>query len=109
MIARVNARTSTFGRNVQAEVNSAVVDIIARLESVESRFPDDANIDKISSINDALFAERIEQLSARLATLEQNQLTKWDVAITVSVVLGGIGAVVGATYGVLIALGILVQ
>ena len=44
-----------------------------------------------------------------LGLLEQQQLTKWDVAITVSLVVAGIFSVVGATYGVLKALGVLVQ
>ena len=76
-----------------------------RLQAIEKRFPDEASIDKIASINDALFAQRIDQLVDRLEKLEEKVLTKWDVAIIVSLVAAGIFTIVGATYAVLKALG----
>jgi len=92
---------------IRSEVESRLNEIKGRIQAIEERFPDKSSIDKIASINDALFAERIEQLGARLEKLEAKQLTKWDVAITVSMVVAGIFAVVGATYAVLIALGVI--
>lgn len=86
---------------VRSEVEGRMSEVRERLENIEKRFPDDATIDKIASINDALFAQRIEQLSARIDKLEEKLLTKWDVALIVSVVAAGIFAVVGATYAVL--------
>ncbi len=76
-----------------------------RLQAIENRFPDEASIDKIASINDALFAQRIDQLSERLDKIEEKILSKWDVATIVSIIASGIFAVVGATYAVLKALG----
>jgi hypothetical protein len=90
---------------VGQEVESKMQEVRGRIEAIEKRFPSDATIDKISSINDALFAQRVEQLSERLAKLEEKTLTRWDVALTVSVMVGGVFAVVGATYAVLKSLG----
>jgi hypothetical protein len=90
---------------ISKEVETRMQEVGHRLAAIEERFPSDATIDKISSINDALFAQRIEQLTERLAKLEEKALDKWDVALTVSLVVGGIFAVVGATYGVLKAFG----
>lgn len=89
---------------VREEIDKKVIDIRTRLEQIEGRFPDTNTIDKISSINDALFAERIELLAKRLDSLEAKQLGKWDVAIVVSLVISGISVVVGATYSVITVL-----
>lgn len=86
---------------VTAEVDEKMSGLRERLQAIEKRFPDEASIDKIASINDALFAHRIDQLFDRIEKLERKVLTKWDVAIIVSVVATGIFAVVGATYAVL--------
>jgi len=91
---------------VRGEVEKRVTEIRERLEKIETRFPDASSIDKISSINDALFAERIDQLEKRLEGIESSLLSKWDVATIVSVVLSGIFMVVGATYGALKAFGV---
>ena len=98
IVARIADQKEPSGEKVRAEVDKAITELKARLESIETRFPDSSSIDKIASINDALFAERIDQLSQRIVILEQKQLTQWDVAITVSLVVAGIFTVVGATY-----------
>lgn len=107
IVARIYSEGQLTDENLQAEVDTVVSELKERLENIESRFPDDSSIDKISSINDALFAERIEQLANRLTNLENNQLTKWDVATVVSLIVAGIFTVVGATYAVLGTLGVL--
>ncbi|TXT37279.1 MAG: Uncharacterized protein FD135_3725 [Comamonadaceae bacterium] len=86
---------------LKLELDERITEVRERLESIEKRLPSDATIDKISSINDALFAQLIEQLSTRLDKLEDKLLTKWDVAQIVSVVVAGIFTVVGTTYAVL--------
>ena len=86
---------------VREEIENKVADIRGRIEQIETRFPDTVKIDKISSINDALFAERIELLAKRLDSLESKILSKWDVAIIVSLVIAGISFIVGATYSVI--------
>jgi hypothetical protein len=73
----------------------------ARIEKIERRFPEESQIEKIASINDALLSERIDQLSKQLENVEKRVLTKWDVAVLVSMMMGGVAFVVGATYSVL--------
>ncbi|WP_430433797.1 hypothetical protein [Methyloversatilis sp.] len=90
---------------VATEVDERMKGLKERLQAIENRFPDEASIDKIASINDALFAQRIDQLSERLDKIEEKILSKWDVATIVSIIASGIFAVVGATYAVLKALG----
>ncbi len=90
---------------VRKEIDKKVSDIRSRIEQIESRFPDSDTIDKISSINDALFAERIELLAKRLDSMEAKILSKWDVAIIVSAMIVGISFVVGATYSIITIIG----
>ena len=86
---------------IRVEIEERIEAFHKRLENIESRFPEKDSIDKIASINDALFAERIEQLQKKIETIEKSNLTKWDVALVVSMVVAGIFAIVGATYAVL--------
>jgi hypothetical protein len=101
IVEGVSERDGLSKEQIRTVVEDRISDVRGRLEAIEKRFPDNATIDKISSINDALFAQRIEQLSSKVLALEEKLLTKWDVAIIVSVVAAGIFAVVGATYAVL--------
>ena len=71
------------------------------IEKIERRFPDEAQMDKVASINDALLSQRIDQLKERIDKMEEKIPSKWDIALTVSAILGGICAVVAATYGVI--------
>jgi hypothetical protein len=80
-------------------------EVSERIKKIEGRFPEEAQIEKIASINDALLAERIDQLSKQVQALELRTLSKWDVALTVGLIISGIIVVVGATYGVFKALG----
>lgn len=101
IVEGVSEREGLSREQARTEVEDKMTEVRGRLEAIEKRFPDDATIDKIASINDALFAQRIEQLSTRIEKLEEKLLTKWDVALIVSIVAAGIFAVVGATYAVL--------
>jgi DNA-binding FrmR family transcriptional regulator len=101
IVEGVSDREGLSREQVRKEVEHRMTEVQGRLEAIEKRFPDDATIDKIVTINDALFAQRIEQLSTRIEKLEEKMLTKWDVALIVSTVVAGIFAVVGATYAVL--------
>lgn len=101
IVEGVSERESLSREQVRTEVEEKMAEVRGRLEAIEKRFPGESTIDKIASINDALFAQRIEQLTSRIETLEEKLLTKWDVALIVSIVAAGIFAVVGATYAVL--------
>lgn len=97
----VSEREGLSREQARTVVEDKMTEVRGRLEAIEKRFPNDATIDKIASINDALFAQRIEQLSTQIEKIEEKLLTKWDVALIVSIVAAGIFAVVGATYAVL--------
>lgn len=101
LLERISSLDGLSKSQVREEIDAKVVGIRGRLEDIENRFPDTDTIDKISSINDALFAERIELLSKRLDSIESKIIGKWDVAIIVSMLITGISFVVGATYSII--------
>jgi uncharacterized coiled-coil protein SlyX len=86
--------------DVDKEVETAVTAFSARLERIEQRFPDTATIDKIASINDAVFATKIEQLQKSLEQIDAKVLSKWDVATIVFAVIGAVGVIAGAIFTV---------
>jgi len=90
---------------MQKEIEGQMHEVSDRIKKIEDRFPEESQIEKIASINDALLAERIDQLSKQVQALESRTLSKWDVAVTVGAIISGMIIVVGATYGVLKALG----
>ncbi|MEH8019578.1 hypothetical protein MN202_20270 [Rheinheimera muenzenbergensis] len=106
IVSKISSQGEISHDDVKAEVGRAVQEINSRLEKIEARFPDKSSIDKIASINDALFAERLEQLSSRITEMEKKQLSKWDVALVVSMIVAAIFTVVGTTYAVLKAVGV---
>lgn len=106
IVARVEAALPLASRDeMQKEIKNHMEEVSERIKKIEDRFPEEAQIEMIASINDALLAERIDQLSKQVQALESRTLSKWDVALTVGVIISGIIIVVGATYGVLKALG----
>ena len=105
IVARVEALPLASREAMQQEIEMQMGEVKKRIEKIENRFPEEAQIEKIASINDALLSERIDQLSKQVQAIESRILTKWDVALTVSAVVTGIIVVVGATYAVLKAFG----
>ena len=101
----VSEREGLSREQVRKDVDNRMTEVRTRLEAIEKRFPNDSTIDKVASINDALLAQRLEQLAASISQLENKILAKWDVALIVSAIVAGIFAVVGATYAALNALG----
>ncbi|SRR6266487_5246478 len=82
------------------EVEGAVKAVQERLERIEQRFPEEATLDKIASINDAILATKIERLEKSIENLESRLLTKWDVATIVFAVLAAVGGIAGAIFAV---------
>jgi type II secretory pathway pseudopilin PulG len=101
ILAKMAASPPMTKEEVRHEVRRQFSELQARILKIESRFPEEAKLDKISSINDALLSERIDQLSQQVNNLEERILSKWDVALTVSTIIAGIALVVGATYAVM--------
>jgi hypothetical protein len=98
---RLQDSPSQDDEQIRDTIQSELVGFQDRMKKIEDRFPDESKIEKISSINDALLSERIDQLKERLDQVEKQTLTKWDVAIVVSMMIGGICFVVGATYAII--------
>lgn len=101
ILERVSSSPSLSIENIKKDVQSEIQEFKDRIEKIEQRFPAEAQLEKIASINDAILSERIDQLAKKVEGIESKILSKWDVAITVSTIIGGIFAVVAATYGVI--------
>ena len=71
-----------------------------RLARVERRFPKEATLEKIASINDAILATKIEYLERSLKELESRLLTKWDVAVILFAIIGAVGVIAGTIFAV---------
>jgi hypothetical protein len=106
IIARLESRPGATKEETRKELERQLNEVHDRIKKIEDRFPADATLEKIASINDALLAQRIDQLAKHIEGLESRILTKWDVAVTTGTMLAGIIAVVGATYAVLKATGV---
>jgi uncharacterized membrane protein YccC len=86
--------------SVRREVESAVETFRERLERIEERFPEEATLEKIASINDAILATKIELLEKSIESLESRILSKWDVAMVFFQVIGTIGVIAAIIFTV---------
>ena len=105
VFARVAASPEISKDKIREEIHRQSAELQSRIAKIEARFPEEAKLEKIASINDALLSERIDQLSQQVKNLEKRLLSKWDVALTVSTIIAGIAFVVAATYGVMEVIG----
>jgi CHAD domain-containing protein len=83
--------------DIQKQVDESVSELKKRIEAIEARFPQEATLEKISSINDAILATQLEAISNSIKTIQDNMLTKWDVVkivFTILLALGGIAAII---------------
>jgi len=85
---------------IREAVQSAVTAVQDRLERIEQRFADEATIDKIASINEAILATKIEQLQKSVELLESRIPTRWDVATIAFAVLSAVGGLAGLIFTV---------
>jgi hypothetical protein len=87
------------------ETQRAVMALNERLRAIEDRFPDSNLIDKLSSVNDAIMATKLEELQRSFERLEKRldaeKVSKWDVATIVFTILGSLGAIVGLIFGII--------
>jgi hypothetical protein len=95
-----STRQSASKEEIREEVRSAVISLQDRLERIEQRFPEEATLEKITSINDAILATKVEQLQKSIEQIESIILTKWDVATIVFAVFAAIGGVAGVIFAV---------
>jgi hypothetical protein len=101
ILARMATLPGVTQEEIQKEVHSQLCVLQERISKIESRFPEEAKLEKIASINDALLSERIDQLAKQVENLERRILSKCDVALIVSTIILGITFIVGATYAVM--------
>lgn len=76
-------------------------DITERIEKMEEKFPKDGELDKYASINETILTMKLQELSSQVKRLEENQMSKWDIVVTVFYVLGGLSAIVGGVVGLI--------
>lgn len=70
------------------------------IAQIKERLPDEAVIDKVASINEALLAKGLENVQRALERLEDRTLTRWDVVTVVFAVLAAVAATVGAVVAI---------
>lgn len=77
------------------------IDVLkGRVAKIEERLPDDAVLDKVASLNEALLAKGLENVQKEIDRLQQSMLTRWDVVTVLFATLAAIAAVVGAVVGI---------
>lgn len=81
-------------------------DLSDRIKQIEDRFPSDATIDKIASVNDAILGTRLESIEklvtatrSEMKTLRGDMLNKWDVVVVVIMLLGAIATLTRVAIG----------
>jgi hypothetical protein len=103
--ARPTSATPNLRTTVRDEVDRSVDAFRRRLESIEERFPDTDVVDKIANVNDAILATKLEELQRAVERLEKRlndeKVSKWDVATIVFTILAALGGLVGAVFGII--------
>ncbi len=87
--------------DIEEQVNEKVNELKKRIEAIEARFPPEAKLEKIASVNDAILATQLEAMSDSIKAIQDKMLTKWDVAKVVFAILGSLGAIVAIIFGIL--------
>jgi len=88
-------------QDIEAQVNEKVDELKKRIETIEARFPQEATLEKIASVNDAILATQLETLSASIKAIQNRMLTKWDIAKIVFAILSALGILVGIIFGII--------
>jgi len=104
---RVAARRGINEAGIREKVHSDISELTDRLHALEARLSDEPPPDPESPFNDELFKHRIDQLADQLNDIEKKMLSKWDVAMIVAIILGGIAFVAGAVVSVFGLIGVI--
>ena len=65
---------------VKKEIEEKFTELRKRIEEIENRFPKKSTVEKITSINDAVLATKLETLADSISKIENKMPTKWDIA-----------------------------
>lgn len=87
--------------DIEEQVNARVNELKKRIEGIEARFPKEATLEKIASVNDAILATQLEAISESINVMRDNMLTKWDVAKVVFSILAALGVIVAIIFALL--------
>jgi hypothetical protein len=85
---------------IETEANKKFEELKKRIEGIEKRFPKEATLEKIASVNDAILATKVEALSDAINRIEKKLLTKWDVVKIVFEILAALGVLVGIGFAI---------
>lgn len=86
---------------MDSQVNKRFDELNKRMEEIENRFPKEATLEKIASINDAILATNLEALSESIKKIENKLLTKFDVVKIFFQILTAIGVLTGIIFAIL--------
>jgi hypothetical protein len=81
-----------------ADLRRQIFDISDKVEKQRNEI---VEVQRIDPVLEATLKAAIENLTKRIEALEKTELTKWDVAVVVLQLLGGIGIIVGTIFGIL--------
>ena len=81
--------------DIEDNINQKIEQLKIRLDEIEQRFPKEATLEKIASVNDAILGTQIEELSKTVREIKDKQLNRWDVVTVVFGTLAALGGVVG--------------
>lgn len=88
-------------KEVQKRIDEKTHALKGRIEEIEKRFPSQDTVDKIASVNEAILATQVENLSETIKSLEQRILSKWDVAKIVFQIISALGGLIGVILGLI--------
>ncbi|GAI25840.1 unnamed protein product, partial [marine sediment metagenome] len=97
----VHFSTVQTKQDIETQVNEQVDELKKRIEEIEARFPQEATLEKIASVNDAILATQLETLSASIKAIQDRMLTKWDIAKIVFAILTALGTLIGIIFGII--------
>ncbi len=97
----VHAPAYSTKTEIESEVNKKFHELKNRVEEIEKRFPKEATLEKIASVNDAILATNLEALSESVKRIEQKLLSKWDVAKIVFQILAALGILTGLIFAII--------
>ncbi len=86
---------------IETEAHKEFDELKKHVEEIENRFPKEATLEKIASVNDAILATKFEALSESIKRIEDKLLTKWDVAKVIFQILAALGVLIGVIFAIL--------
>jgi len=87
--------------DIKEQVNASVNELENRIKAIEARFPQEATLEKIASVNDAILATQLDAMSNSIKDIKDKMLTKWDVVKIAFAILAALGGISAIIFGIL--------